>query len=329
MVFKRMLSALGVGGPSVDTVLSTPVVRPGGILAGQVHIRGGERDTLIEYVSIGLVTRVEVEHGDSEYGSTVEFQHVRLTGAFTLAAGATQTLPFQLEIPWEAPVTAFYGTPLRGMTMGVHTELSVANAVDKTDLDAVAIEPLPLQAEIMEAFTRMGFQFARADLERGRIHGVHQTLPFYQEIEFYPAPAYSGRMRQLELTFVTSPHGMDVVLEFDKRGFGSHDSFSRHHVSHADAGRTDWTAVIDGWIRQALERHGSHGYGHQQYGHQQYGHQQYGHGYGHHGGHGHGGDGYGMGTVVAAGAAGFLGGMVAGEIAEEVFDFDDDGGFFE
>ncbi|MDI1465719.1 sporulation protein [Catellatospora sp. KI3] len=327
MVFKRMLSALGVGGPSVDTVLSTPVVRPGGVLAGQVHIRGGERDNHIEYVSIGLVTRVEVEHGDSEYGSTVEFQHVRLTGPFTLAAGANQVLPFQLEIPWEAPVTAFYGTPLRGMTMGVHTELSVANAVDKTDLDPVAIEPLPLQAEIMEAFTRLGFQFARADLERGRIHGVHQTLPFYQEIEFYPSPAYSGRMRQLELTFVTGPQGMDVVLEFDKRGFaGGHDTFSRHHVSHADAGRTDWTAVIDGWLRQALERHGAHGYGHQQYGHQQYGHGGHGYGHGRHGSHGH--DGYGMGTVVAAGAAGFLGGMVAGEVAEEVFDFDG-GDFFE
>src|SRR4051794_12573968 len=103
-----MLSALGVGGPSVDTVLSTPVVRPGGVLAGQVHLRGGERDNHIEYVSIGLVTRVEVEHGGGGHGSTVEFQHVRLTGPFTLAAGAVQVLPFQLEIPWEAPVTAFY-----------------------------------------------------------------------------------------------------------------------------------------------------------------------------------------------------------------------------
>ena len=30
MVFKKMLAAFGVGGPSVDTVLATPVVQPGG-----------------------------------------------------------------------------------------------------------------------------------------------------------------------------------------------------------------------------------------------------------------------------------------------------------
>ncbi|HWS35786.1 MAG TPA: sporulation protein, partial [Actinoplanes sp.] len=30
VVFKRMLGALGVGGPSVDTVLSEPNTQPGG-----------------------------------------------------------------------------------------------------------------------------------------------------------------------------------------------------------------------------------------------------------------------------------------------------------
>ncbi|GAA2385573.1 hypothetical protein Cme02nite_72480 [Catellatospora methionotrophica] len=321
MVFKKMLAAFGVGGPSVDTVLATPVVQPGGTLSGTVHIRGGERDTLIEYVSVGLVTRVEVEGHDSEYDTTVEFHRVHLTGSFTLAAGAQQALPFTVELPWETPVTRFYGTPLHGMTMGVRTELSVAKAVDKTDIDPVGVEPLPLQAAVMEAFTRLGFHFTRADLERGRISGVHQTLPFYQEIEFHPSQAYAGRMRQLELTFVTSPQGMDVILEFDKRGFmGSHDTFSRHHVSHADAGRTDWPAVVDGWIRAALDRHGSShgGYGH-------------GGGHGFHGGHGghqsHGGHrGHGMGGVAAGAAAGFVGGMVAGEVAEEVFDMDMDFG---
>ncbi|MEU7825222.1 sporulation protein [Catellatospora sp. NPDC049133] len=321
MVFKKMLAAFGVGGPSVDTVLATPVVQPGGTLSGTVHIKGGDHDTLIEYVSVGLVTRVEVEGHDSEYDATVEFHRVHLTGSFTLAAGAQQSLPFSFDVPWETPVTRFYGTPLHGMTMGVRTELSVAKAVDKTDLDPVGIEPLPLQAAVMEAFSRLGFHFTRADLERGRIHGVHQTLPFYQEIEFHPSHAYAGRMRQLELTFVTSPQGMDVVLEFDKRGFlGSHDTFSRHHVSHADAATTDWPSVVDGWIRGALDRHGS---GHGGYGHGGGG------GHGFHGGHGghqsH--RGHGMGGVAAGAAAGFLGGMVAGEVAEEVFDMDMDFGF--
>ena len=61
---------------------------------------------------------------------------MHLTGSFTLAAGAQQALPFSVEVPWETPVTRFYGTPLHGMTMGVRTELSVAKSVDKTDIDS-------------------------------------------------------------------------------------------------------------------------------------------------------------------------------------------------
>ena len=34
MVFKKMLQAMGVGGPSVETVLVNPNCRPGGYLEG-------------------------------------------------------------------------------------------------------------------------------------------------------------------------------------------------------------------------------------------------------------------------------------------------------
>lgn len=257
MVFKKMLASLGVGGPSVDTVLASPVAQPGGQITGQVHIKGGDHDTQIEYVSVGLVTRVEVESGDEEYSKNVEFHQVRVAGAFHLPEGATQTIPFTLDVPWETPVTSIYGQHLHGMTMGVRTELSVAKAIDKTDLDPVQIEPLPVHTAILDAFLRLGFRFSRADLEQGRIHGVHQTLPFYQEVEFSPSPAYSGRIRHLEVTFVTSPQGVEVILEFDQRGFlTSHDSFSRYQVRHDQADGTDWAAVVDGWVSQAANKRG-------------------------------------------------------------------------
>ena len=42
MVFKRLMQAMGVGGPSVETVLANPNCRPGGFLEGQVHVMGGD-----------------------------------------------------------------------------------------------------------------------------------------------------------------------------------------------------------------------------------------------------------------------------------------------
>lgn len=316
MVFKKMLSRLGVGGPSVDTVLANPNTRPGLALAGQVNIVGGDHPVAIEHVALGLVTRIEMEGGDAEYDATVEFHRVAVAGAFSLAPGEQRQIPFNFPVPWETPVTDVYGQRLRGMTMGLRTELAVARAVDKGDLDPVYVHPLPAQERILEAFARLGFQFRNADLERGRIHGVNQTLPFYQEIEFWPSPQYAGRINEVELTFVTDPHGMDVVLEFDKRGgffTGGHDSFGRFRVEHASVDQTDWASVVDAWVRQAADSYASYRSTHAPMG------------YAHHGHHGH--HGHGAGAVIAGAGAGLLGGMVLGSAMDDMFDGDDGGDF--
>jgi len=313
MVFKKMLSALGVGGPSVDTVLTNPNTRPGLVLDGQVNLRGGESPADIEQITLALVTRVEMEAGDSEYAGTMEFYRLPVSGAMRLEAKQELAIPFELPVPWETPITDVYGQRLRGMTMGLRTELAVARAVDKSDLDAVAVHPLPVHEKILEAFAQLGFQFKSADLERGHLYGVQQTLPFYQEIEFFASPQYASTIREVELTFVTSQRGVEVILECDKRGgflSAGHDAFGRYQVSHTDVDRVDWAQVVDGWLRETTSRYGSLR-------------SQYGpsHGHGHSRGHG-------MGGMVAGAALGVAGGMIAGEMIEESFegDFGDFGG---
>jgi len=311
--FKKMLGAFGVGGPSVDTVLAEPSGRPGGTLTGTVNLVGGSHDVEIEHITLGLVTRVEVEGGQGEYGATGEFHRLGVSGPLRLAEKQELSLPFQLVLPWETPITAVYGQHLRGMTMGVRTEVAIARAVDKGDLDPIAVHPLPLQERILDAFARLGFQFKHADLEYGRIAGVQQTLPFYQEIEYYPPAQYAHGVNEVELTFVTNPHTVEVVLEFDKRGgmfSGGHDAYGRYTVPHTDADTADWVQIVDGWVREAVTQH------------QSYGVPAYGGGHGH-GGHGR-GHGPGMGGMVAGVAGGMAAGYLAGEVIEEVFE--DDGG---
>jgi sporulation-control protein len=259
VVFKRMMQAMGVGGPSVETVLANPNCRPGGFLEGQVHVMGGDHAVDIEYVAIGLMTRVEVESGDSEYNTDQEFHRQRLTGSFKLDAGARHDVPFRFDVPWETPITEVYGQHLHGMTMGLRTELEVARALDKGDLDPVNIHPLPVQEAILNAFGQLGFRFKGADLERGKLRGLNQTLPFYQEIEFYPAPQYARAINQLELTFLATPQQLQIVLEIDKRGglfTEGRDAFGRFTVDYATAERTDWAQQLDGWLRQSMQRRG-------------------------------------------------------------------------
>ncbi|WP_432058108.1 sporulation protein [Streptomyces sp. bgisy022] len=327
MVFKRLLGSLGVGGPTVDTVLDPAPVRPGGTLTGQVRLQGGSAGFDIEHITLELVARVEAEHEEGESEGVVAFERFTVGGGFRLAEGEHRDVPFAVTLPWETPVTELHGQPL-GIVLGVRTELAVAGARDKGDLDALAVAPLPAQETVLEALGQLGFGFRSADLEYGRIGGTGQQLPFYQEIELTPAPQYAHQVNEIEVTFLAHPGGMEVVLEADKRGgffSGGHDAITRFTVPHD--GPADPVAEVDGWIRHLVEHRASYG-AHGAYGHgDPYG----GHGPGgHHEGHHRSGPG--MGTAVAAGAAGLAvgvaGGLVAAEVVDEVGDFfegDEDG----
>lgn len=311
MVFKRLLGSLGVGGPTVDTVLDPGPVRPGGALTGRVRLKGGQAGFDIEGITLELVARVEAEHEEGEREGTVAFERFTVGGGFRLAEGEEREVPFSVPLPWETPVTELYGQPL-GIVLGVRTELSVAGAKDKGDLDPLTVGPLPVQEAVLEAFGRLGFGFRSADLEYGRIGGTGQQLPFYQEIEIVPSPEYADRVNEVEVTFLAGPGGMEVVLEADRRGgllSGGHDALTRFTVGLHDS--RDWTAEVDGWMRELVERQASHC-------------SPVPHGT--HDSHDdHHRSGPGVGTAVAAGAAGLavgvVGGMVAAEVVDEVGDF--------
>ncbi|OPF82374.1 sporulation protein [Streptomyces antioxidans] len=333
MVFKRLLGSLGVGAPSVDTVLDTVPVRPGGPLTGQVHLRGGNSDYHIEQIHLELVARAEAEHEDGEHEGVVLFDHFTVGGGFRLAEGEHRSLPFTVHLPWETPITELYGQPL-GIILGVRTGLEVAGAKDKGDLDQLTVTPLPVQEAVLEALGQLGFGFTSADLELGHIGGTAQRLPFYQEIELAPAPQYAHAINELEVTFLASPGGMDVVLEADKRGglfSGGHDALTLFTVSHEGVEHHDWNAEVDAWIRQLVERRASHGsYAHGgSYGHGESSPYGYGHGHGDHHHDSHHRSGPSTGAVVAGVAAGVavgvVGGMVAAEVVDEIGDaFEDE-----
>lgn len=333
MVFKRLLGSLGVGGPTVDTVLDPGPALPGAALSGQVQLKGGGAAFEIEHITLELVARVEIEGEEGERDGVAVFDRITVGGGFKLGEGELRSIPFTLTLPWETPVTELYGQPL-GVVLGVRTELAVAGAKDKGDLDQLTVAPLPAQEAVLEAFGQLGFGFRSADLEYGRIAGTGQQLPFYQELELTPSPQYAGVFNEIEVTFLANPAGVEVILEADKRGGffqPGHDTLSRHLVGHQDV--RDWNAEVEGWVGQLAQHR-------QSYGHPGQG-QPYGYaGHGEHGAYeqGHGykeqhheerRSGPGMGTAIAAGAAGLavgvVGGMVAAEVIDEVFDGDDEG----
>jgi sporulation-control protein len=147
----------------------------------------------------------------------------------------------------------------------------------------------------------------------GRLHGVPQQLPFYQEIEFFPPARQAGRLNQVELTFVATHADLHVVLEADKRGGlfrQGGDTFGRFHMPHEEAEKTDWAPIIDEWLTGAADRAPHRN-------------PAFGAGHGHHSGR----RGPGMGGMLGGAAAGLVGGMIIGDMLDGGL-IDGDGGDF-
>ncbi|GAA1516786.1 hypothetical protein GCM10009677_57610 [Sphaerisporangium rubeum] len=253
-MFRKLMAAFGAG-VEVDTVLRTTHVRPGGLLEGTVRFQGGSSDHRVDAITVDFTAVVEVEQGDNEYRTTYPFMRSQVSGPFDLRAGESRSLPFSVHVPWETPLSSVGGHPLHGMRLGVATELSLAGALDKGDLDPLYVEPLPEQAHLLAALDRMGFRFKRADLEKGTLRG--STLPFFQEIEYYASPDWRRHFNELELTFIAGPHSMDVILEADTRGgflTSSHDVYNRFRVTYGDHPGTIQQALHTGLTTMAHRR---------------------------------------------------------------------------
>lgn len=266
MAFTRLPGPPGVGGPTVDTVLDPGTVRPGGTLTGRVRLHGGAAPIEIEHIAVELVARVEAEQEGGGSEDVVVFERFTVGGGLRLGEGERQEVPFAVTLPWETPVTELYGRR-PGAVLGVRTGPAVAGADHQGDLDPLTVLPLtvlplPAQEAVLEAFGRLGFGFRSAGLEHGRIGGTGQRLPFRQEIEIAPSPRWAGQVNDIEVTFLASPGGLEVVLEADKRGGAlspGHDALTRFTVPHDGVSHQDWNTVVDDWVRELIEHRASYG----------------------------------------------------------------------
>ena len=133
----------------------------------------------------------------------------------------------------------------------MRTELEIARSRDQRDVDPIYVYALPAHERLLQAFLQLGFRFKDADFERGRVPG--SMLPFYQEVEFFSSPQYAHSFNEVEVTFLTRPDAMDVILEIDKRGGfmgGSTDQVTRFSVGFDQLDQFDWTTALNQYLAQ-------------------------------------------------------------------------------
>ncbi|MFB9234426.1 sporulation protein [Plantactinospora siamensis] len=251
-------------GLSVQTDLANPSTRPGLRLPGRVTLTASLGALRVDGVRLGLVVRVEGADGGQ---SLVEFHRAPVAGPFVLAAGERRVVPFALPVPWETPLTVVADKAPLGLRMGLRTEVPMGSepvraplgpAVAADELRPLFVHALPAQAGILDTLAELGFELRQAALRAGRLPGVRQAFGFHQVIGYWAAPMYAGPMNELEVTLVTDAYGVEAILWLDRRlalSGGGHTSISRFRVNHVGADRTDWSKVLDGWLRRAIDRH--------------------------------------------------------------------------
>ncbi|MFP3965243.1 sporulation protein, partial [Actinomadura fulvescens] len=242
------------GAPTVDTILSAPHARPGGAVAGKVHLRGGSTAVDVRHVTIALMPRMDNGYGGQNAGP--EVYRGALTRAFRLEAGAQRDLAFSIPLPYELPFTTVLGRELPGFTIGLCTEVDTVGVPDPGDIDPISVEPLESQQWVLAAIAQLGFKIRKVAFEQSKLRGVAQQLPFYQEIQLAPPQQYRDRIGEVGLSFVASPGSVAFVLEADRRGgSGSPDeTFGRFKCEHKEAAETDWPAEISKWLDKAAAR---------------------------------------------------------------------------
>ncbi|MES9606562.1 sporulation protein [Actinomadura sp. NPDC000929] len=236
------------GGPSVDTILAEPNCKPGGVVAGKVHLRGGAGPAEIRQVTLALMPRMR-HHGGETAGP--EVYRGALTRGFRLDAGGQRDLAFSIPLPYELPFTTVLGHELPGFTIGMCTEIDVAGQPDPGDIDPISVEPLESQQWVLASIAQLGFQITNVTFESSKLRGVSQQLPFHQEIHLNPPSSHQGRIEKIGLSFVASPRAMAFVLRAEDRDTPQDESFGVFTVPHAEAAETDWNAKIGQWLEAA------------------------------------------------------------------------------
>lgn len=198
---KRVLSSIGIGGATVDTVLPDHAFTPGETVEGTVELTGGDSSQVIDGIYFALKTRHPGD-GDGE----------RLLGQFTIDETVTlspdeeQSLPVTIDIPLWTPITS------GDVSVWLETGLDISWARDQTDEDEIEVAPDEYTRALFDALDSLGFVLDSSTLVET---AIVDDRPFAQQFDFRPTDQYAEALDDVEITVIPRAADLRVFIEFD------------------------------------------------------------------------------------------------------------------
>jgi sporulation-control protein len=142
-----LLSSIGIGNASVDTILPESRVRAGESIEATVEVEGGDDEQDVEHIYFAMLTEYHTGGGTEQ----VAIDEFDLTDGFTIGEDEERTFEVTIDVPPHAPVT-------RDETdVWIETGLDIDWAVDPDDKDEVAVEPDRRLEAVLDALADLGF----------------------------------------------------------------------------------------------------------------------------------------------------------------------------
>lgn len=235
----RVLSSIGVGAATVDTILPKTELTPGETVELTIELEGGDSDQEIESIYLAVLTRVG--------GDDFVLEQFRLAESFTLAAGESRTETTDITVPYSTPLTR------DGQHVWLKTGLDIDWAVDPTDEDTVEIVPDTQFSALLDALDRLGFVADHVEMSETPWLDGRQ---FLQAFAFTPDGDQWPDLDGVTVMPVPRDEDLRAFVEIDEREEAEHltdQEYDKQEVSLTfDTTDSD---IIQGRLKSTIESH--------------------------------------------------------------------------
>lgn len=197
---KRLLSSIGIGAATVDTILPQADVQPGERVDLTVELVGGDSAQHIDGLYFTLKAAAD---GDEWVVDRYEF-----SGSFTIRPEETRTEGLSITVPPWTPVTR------DDTRVWLETGVDIDWAVDPTDSDDVTVVPNEFVAALFDACDDLGFSFASASITETP---WLDDRPFAQRLVFSPDERFEQDVSTLVLTTIPREDDLRLYIEVQQR----------------------------------------------------------------------------------------------------------------
>lgn len=209
-LFDNIKARAGIGNAKVDTRIHEVKVRQGGLVTGEVVIKGGSVEQEINAISLSVETTVLVEQDDRKYRQNQQIQRIKVSDALTIGTKEEKTLPFSFTLSYETPMS------IGKNEVWIDTVVDVPFALDPKDKDYLEVTGTELAGKVLEAIQQLGFTLKTAANLKSR----QTKTGLVQEFEFYPGQDFKRHFTELEVIFVSDVSGTTVYIEMDHKAKG-------------------------------------------------------------------------------------------------------------